>query len=42
MPEEAAYAAVFPASDKARYITGATLYIDGGLRLCSQQLLSGD
>ncbi len=42
MPEEVAYAAVFLASDKARYITGATLYIDGGLRLCSQLLLGED
>ena len=35
-PREVAYVAVFLASDKARYITGATIYVDGGLRLCSQ------
>ncbi len=35
-PEEVAYVAVFLASDKAKYITGTTIYVDGGLRLCNQ------
>ena len=36
--EEVAHVAVFLASDKARYITGTTIYVDGGLRLCNQLL----
>lgn len=32
-PEEVAEAVVFLAGDRARYITGATLFVDGGLQL---------
>jgi glucose 1-dehydrogenase len=32
-PEDVAGAVVFLASDAARYVTGATLFIDGGLSL---------
>ena len=30
-PEEVAYAALFLASDEAKYVTGTTLVVDGGL-----------
>lgn len=33
LPEDIGHAAVFLASDKASYITGQTLYVDGGLNL---------
>ena len=32
-PEDIAHAAVWLASDEADYLTGATLYVDGGMTL---------
>jgi glucose 1-dehydrogenase len=40
-PEEVAGAAAYLVSDEARYITGTTLYIDGGMTLYSSFLKQG-
>ena len=41
-PEDVAYAALFLASDEAKYITGIDLTVDGGILAGSTFGLSGD